>query len=213
LLEDNIKGEKILVGNTMIDTLVYADKNGLFKNNIMNDKLVSTIKDKYVVVTIHRPSNVDSQLKLEKVIRILNKLSKNYKIIFPMHHRTKARYISLIEFSEANNNPLKLNDDIIITDALGYIEFITLVKNSSLVITDSGGIQEETAFLGIPCVTLRDNTERPSTIDVGANVLSTIDALEEKANKMFDKKLDTQIELWDGKAAERIVKKLSYINS
>jgi UDP-N-acetylglucosamine 2-epimerase (non-hydrolysing) len=135
---------------------------------------------------------------LTKLVTTLNIIAeKGFKFIFPIHHRTKQKITNL---------NLKFNENIKQMAPLGYLDFMKYVKNSCLVVTDSGGIQEETTFLGIHCITLRDNTERPSTLleNGGTNVLSTIEELEKNIDKFCGKRKDTNIELWDGFASNRI---------
>ncbi len=176
----NLKAEGItknvfLVGNTMIDTLHKED---------------------YAVLTLHRPSNVDTKKSLKKVLKIITKISKKIKIIFPVHPRTKKAL-------EKFNVKLTLSQ----IDPLPYPKFIKLVKGAKFVLTDSGGIQEETSYLNIPCLTLRENTERPITIEKGTNVLCGLD--KKKILKEVDKILKPKI--WDGHASERICKIINSI--
>ena len=145
---------------------------------------------------------MDSETNLHNIAGLLNSLGEKTKIIFPVHPRTKKNLI--------NFNLLKiLNPNIIFTEPLGYVDFIALIKNCRLVLTDSGGIQEETTFLGIPCVTLRTTTERPVTVELGTNYLVGDDtnAARKVCLDILDNKFKKgQIpELWDGKSAERIV--------
>ena len=153
----------------------------------------------YIVLTLHRPANVDEETSLINLIEGIDKMVGNKKIIFPIHPRTKAI------LGDKNLN-LK---NVIFVSPQGYLNFMYLVKNSFAVITDSGGISEETTVLGIPCFTMRDNTERPETIAIGTNVL--VGTSIEKLNKIYnqflinDKKPSGIPELWDGKASERIV--------
>lgn len=185
------KNKIYFVGNVMIDTLVsFLDK----KSN-----LDINLPDKYAVVTLHRPSNVDDIKVLENIVNSLIEISHDIKIYFSVHPRTKEK-LEVI-----------LNDkgsDMVLLDPLGYIEFLNLVKNSLVVITDSGGIQEETTFLGIPCLTLRDNTERPITTLVGTNTLvgNNFKLLKEKVREVLDNKYKKgEIpQLWDGNASKRI---------
>ena len=192
-------GKVFFTGNVMIDTLKnYLPKAG---QSEINSKF-NIQHSKFILVTLHRPSNVDSEKNLKKIAELLNSLSGRTKIIFPVHPRTRKNLESfgLLE---------TLNSNIILTEPLGYIDFIALVKNSSLVLTDSGGIQEETTYLGIPCVTLRTSTERPVTVEIGTNYLVGEDthAAEKVCLDILDNKFKKgQIpELWDGHASERIV--------
>lgn len=159
------------------------------------------------MMTLHRPANVDEQKKLKALIENIAAGTNEEKIIFPVHPRTKKILDELgISF-----------DNLIYTEPLGYLEFIYLVKNARAVITDSGGITEETTVLGVPCLTLRDNTERPETVTKGTNELigTNPEAVKPALKKLMSgswKKGEIP-EKWDGKASERIVKaieKLSY---
>ena len=200
LSKDNISGNKIFVGNTMIDTLVYADSSGLLNESIFQKDPFSQLQEKqYIVVTIHRQSNVEDVIKFGEIINNLNELSNNYFIIFPIHHRTKKALQKL------HDENIYLSKNIIQTNALGYMDFMSLIKFSDLVLTDSGGIQEETAYLGIPCVTLRDNTERPITLDIGLNVLCKVNEINTQVKAKYGKKISCKIDLWDGKASLRII--------
>ena len=195
--------EIIFVGNTMIDSLVnYLPV--IEKSKILSE--LELAKEDYVLVTFHRPSNVDNVENLNSIVELLNRLSVYKKVVFPIHPRTKERLF---------NSGLEKNlhkKEIIFTDPIGYIDFISLVKNSSLVITDSGGIQEETTFLGVPCITTRKTTERPITVEIGTNVLvgEDFEKAYSAAMNIFNgnKKIGWIPELWDGKAAERIVDRL-----
>ncbi|MBS1492806.1 MAG: UDP-N-acetylglucosamine 2-epimerase (non-hydrolyzing) [Bacteroidetes bacterium] len=186
------------VGNTMIDTL-KANLSKL-KKPVFFDEYKLKPK-KYLVVTLHRPSNVDDADNLKMLLKTLEETSKDYKIVFPVHPRTQK-----------NLKQIKLSDKFIITDPLSYLEFIYLVKNSFAVITDSGGIQEETTVMKIPCVTLRKNTERPETVTEGTNILAGIDTYKFKPyfQKLFSGKWKKGgiPKFWDGKTSPRIVKQL-----
>lgn len=197
LKNNGIAGDRIqFVGNTMIDTLLknqskfrkpgFYDEFGLEKNN-------------YFVLTLHRPANVDDSIKLKELLDEITRSTNNLPIIFPVHPRT-SKNLKLFGF---NNENLKL------TEPLSYLEFNYLVKHSKAVITDSGGITEETTIMGIPCLTLRDNTERPETIDIGTNELigTKLSNIRPALEKLFNghwKKGNIPF-LWDGKSAERIV--------
>jgi UDP-N-acetylglucosamine 2-epimerase (non-hydrolysing) len=155
----------------------------------------------YLLCTLHRPGNVDNKESLEKIINVLNEYAQNHKIIFPVHPRTR---IKMIDFGIGKN----LSANLTLCDPIGYIDFLCLVKNAALIITDSGGIQEESTFLNVPCITLRENTERPVTIDIGTNYLAGTDIT--KMNGLVSEILNGKTKkgtippLWDGKAAERI---------
>ena len=195
-----IENDKIFyVGNTMIDSLV-KNMNRLKKPKLFDD--LNLKSKEFFVLTMHRPANVDEHNKLKEFLLKIEALSKNLKIIFPCHPRT-----GLIM------KQIKLKSNLIkITPPLSYLEFNFLVKNSKCVITDSGGITEEATFLGIPCMTLRDNTERPETIEFGTNELIGTDPknLESFFKKLFNKKWKRGSipKYWDGRTSERIVSHL-----
>ena len=200
LKNEGIDSSKIFfVGNVMIDNLI----NNLEKaRNTYYFKELDLINGSYGLVTIHRPSNVDNKRDLENVIKILDYIQSKIKVIFPIHPRTQ-KCLRKFKLEEEMNKP-----NIIITEPLGYLEFLNLIINSKFILTDSGGIQEEASYLNIPILTLRNNTERPVTIEEGTNTLLGNDIL--KLKKHLDKILsDTykkgkSIEMWDGKASQRI---------
>ena len=187
---DNI----FLVGNLMIDSLFHQIKTQ--KNNAK--------KIDYAVITMHRPSNVDNQLQLKKNIQIFNEIAKKTPIVFPVNPRTKNKLKNF-----------KLHQNIKIIDPLGYKDFIKLWSNSRFIITDSGGIQEETTALKTPCLTIRENTERPITISIGSNTLVGSD--KNKILNIVDQILKNQYKkssvpkFWDGMASRRIIKILNDI--
>jgi len=202
LKNEGIPDEKIFfVGNTMIDSLVhYLPK---IENSTILDDL-SLKPREYIVVTLHRPSNVDNPENLVKIFNEFKKIAEKIKIVFPIHPRTKRTlHFANIDYEHPN---------ILLIEPVGYISFIKLVKNSLIVLTDSGGIQEETTYLKIPCLTLRKNTERPITAEIGTNKLIGIE-YEKIAEECFETinnpPKNSQIPpLWDGKAAERITAKV-----
>lgn len=187
------------VGNTMIDTLVKF-KGKFRKPYFWNE--VSLKNREYILLTLHRPSNVDEELKLKYLINEIIEHSKSYKIIFPVHPRTKK----IIDKLKINNERL------FFTEPLGYLEFNYLSKNAKVVITDSGGITEETTVMGVPCITLRDNTERPETVTLGTNELigTNPKSIKPALDKLFNNKWKKGSipELWDGKTSKRIIDKL-----
>ena len=207
-LEDEYKpGKVFMVGNTMIDTLVAFEEE-IDKADIIREQ---GIVNDFVLMTIHRPSNVDSKEGLEKLIDLLERLSQSLQIVFPIHPRTKNnidKFKLTQKFSAIPN--------VILTEALGYFEFQHLIKKCKFVVTDSGGIQEETTFRQVPCLTLRDSTERPITTDIGSNTLTTFDV--DKIMKMVRKikkgtyKKGEIPPLWDGKATRRILEHINDLN-
>jgi UDP-N-acetylglucosamine 2-epimerase (non-hydrolysing) len=163
----------------------------------------------YIVMTMHRPANVDTEKGLQSILELIELSSRDTKIIFPIHPRTRAH---MEKFGLADR--LDQVQNLIMTEPLGYLEFIQLMSNATAILTDSGGIQEETTYLGVPCLTFRDSTERPITVSLGTNqLLSDLDpkktyaALQEiLAGKV---KKGSIPPLWDGKAAERIAAQLA----
>ncbi len=202
LTREGIAREKIhFVGNVMIDSLLHSLKRAE-QSSIL--ELYQITPGQYAVLTLHRPSNVDEQDALISILDALDKIQKWIPIVFPMHPRTKAR----IESFELSSRVAKM-EHLFVTPPLGYLDFIRLFSKSRFVLTDSGGLQEETTALGIPCITLRENTERPITVTEGTNMLvgSDREALlsETRAILEGEGKSGRIPELWDGKAAERIV--------
>lgn len=198
LVKNGIPQEKIFfVGNTMIDTLFQFQHYSKIPNFYFSHSLQLT---PYFILTLHRPSNVDHPDKLITTLREISNACKGYKVIFPVHPRTKKM---LVHHS-------KMFDNIVIVDPQPYFEFIYLIQHCKAVITDSGGITEEATFLKIPCLTMRDTTERPETITQGTNVLIGNDF--DKLHKSIDlilmgKWKESSIpKLWDGKTSERIIK-------
>lgn len=205
--DENLKAEGIpedkirFVGNVMIDSLFYSLK--LAENSTVRNDLDLDGKE-YAVLTLHRPSNVDDKETFSGLLDALLSISEKIPIIFPVHPRTKFR-LSEFGFSERiENSNLKL------IEPLGYLDFMALYSKAKLVLTDSGGLQEETTALSIPCLTLRENTERPITISMGTNRLVGVNPEKIKqaaweilneSNSAKDKKIPP---LWDGRAAERI---------
>ncbi len=190
------------VGNVMIDSLIRFQKKAR----------LSTIKESlgvepkhYTLVTLHRPSNVDIKDNMASLVGVLERISTTQPVIFSIHPRTRKMMeeFSILDRCSSNKN-------IILCEPIGYLDFLSLLESASLVITDSGGIQEETTYLGVPCLTMRENTERPVTVSTGTNRLMGFEfgKVVKEAEKIFrgkSKKGKTP-ELWDGKAAERIAK-------
>ena len=186
------------VGNTMIDSLV--EFNEKFDTSSVLKKFNLTKKG-YALITLHRPSNVDDKNELLKLMDALVEISELIKCIFVIHPRTKSNLCRFGLYEKYD----KL-DSLRIIEPLGYIDFLSLQKNSKLVITDSGGVQEETTFFKIPCLTVRENTERPITIKNGTNTLvgSNYEDIYQYVRKI-NYSVNPDIELWDGKSSERIV--------
>jgi len=204
LLNEGVDKSKIFVtGNTIVDAV--------YQNLEITKKKVNTLKElglkskEYFLVTAHRQENVDVKERLKGILRGLELIHDKFALplIFPMHPRTQKR---VKEFG------LKLNG-VDIIDPLGFLEFLQLEANAKLVLTDSGGVQEETCILGVPCITLRDNTERPETLDVGSNTLvgTNSETILEGVKVMFNKENNWKNPFGDGKAGERIVEILEGI--
>ncbi len=203
---DNLKAENSLsevhfVGNTMIDTLVKFEPE-INTSSILSD-LNLTAKN-YILATFHRPSNVDETTKLKQLTEIILGIAEFQMLVVPMHPRTlkMLKEFCLLEVLEQCKN-------LVITPPLGYFEFQKLIKESSLVLTDSGGIQEETTFRQVPCLTIRENTERPITITEGTNTLVKFELediriyLDQIFSGIYKK--GTIPKYWDGKTTERIL--------
>lgn len=203
LLATGIAPSKIVrVGNIMIDTLV-AMKPAVESSQFLES--IPLQNASFSMVTLHRPSNVDEPATLHVLLDELLIVAQQMDLIWPLHPRTKARIETLGRMHE-----LLEHDAIHLMGPLGYIDFMNGIMHSRCVITDSGGIQEETTWLGVPCITLRPNTERPITITQGTNVLATPTTLQSELKKI-EKQSDsdqTQIEFWDGNTAQRCVKSL-----
>lgn len=205
LKEENRSGEIHYVGNTMIDTMVAFEKE-IEASDILNVLKIDSAP--FILMTMHRPATVDNKTELEKLIELIEFLGNKYRIVFPIHPRTikNAKEFGLYERITSNKN-------LICTDPLDYFAFQKLVKACTFILTDSGGIQEESTYRQKPCLTLRPNTERPVTVDEGSNTLLNFDIelvksyVDQIENKTYKK--GSVPELWDGRATERILKVLS----
>jgi len=228
--DENLKREGLtedkifLVGDVMVDSLLFnlenAKKSKILKQLGFRKNLESKIQDSkslrpYALLTLHRPSNVDNKEAFLRIINALTEISKRIPIIFPAHPRTRKQIETFdLQGYFINSSPqasclTPQTSGIHIVDPLGYLDFLDLMIHAKFVMTDSGGIQEETTFLDIPCLTLRDTTERPITISQGTNVLVWNDTQKiiDEAFKIIDGrgKKGNCPEMWDGKAAERLV--------
>jgi UDP-N-acetylglucosamine 2-epimerase (non-hydrolysing) len=198
LLREGVSDEKIhFVGNVMIDTLLTHRERAQSLDTLSR---LGLQPGKYAVLTLHRPSNVDSPDQLRRLFEVLGRLNDKLPVVFPIHPRTA----NAIEEQLGGAKP-----NLMLTEPLGYLDFLRLLTDAQMVLTDSGGIQEETTALGVPCLTLRENTERPVTVTEGTN---TIVGTEPSAiEKAIEKLLSSTPEpgrrpaLWDGNAASRIV--------
>ncbi|KPJ64972.1 UDP-N-acetylglucosamine 2-epimerase [candidate division WOR-1 bacterium DG_54_3] len=210
LIDDNVKADIYVVGNPIVDAVYQNIKIAEEKSSVLSRL---SVDKKYFLLTIHREENVDHEKILKELIENIGSVIREFKtpVVFPIHPRTKNRLkqYKLWEWTKSIN---KLR----IIDALGYIDFLLLIKKASLILTDSGGIQEEACILNIPCVTLRENTERPETVHVGANQIVGYNLeLTLRAIKDYLKNPRSwQNPFGDGKSAQRIVKTLKkYLRS
>jgi len=217
LMKEGISKKKIFfVGNVMIDTLLK------FKAKA-NEKAKINLKGlDFALLTLHRPTNVDNKNSFKDLLQTLRMVSRHIPIIFPAHPRTQKqikkfgyeKYFNVLNLNSINPsnpiNPINPKNSINLSGPLPYLEFINLMANAKMVFTDSGGIQEETTILGVPCLTIRQNTERPVTIEEGTNILvgnNRSRILEESFKILNGKGKKGKIpQLWDGRASERIVK-------
>jgi UDP-N-acetylglucosamine 2-epimerase (non-hydrolysing) len=212
LKHEGLPGEKIfLVGNVMIDCLLrhreLAAKSSLLEQLGLR-KNGSGCRP-YGVLTLHRPSNVDDPRTLEGILRAVSALAADVPVLFPIHPRTRKNIESFGLMQYLNNAETSGGVGIVPLDPLGYLDFLSLNDQARLVLTDSGGIQEETTVLGVPCLTLRENTERPATVEHGSNQIVGVDpdrilaaarSILQNPRRRFERP-----PLWDGKAAPRIV--------
>lgn len=198
LLREGVAPERIhFVGNVMIDTLLAHRERARALDTL--DRL-GLVPGGYAVLTLHRPSNVDSADQLRSLFGVLSRLGERLPVVFPVHPRTRAAI---------ENNLKGERIHLRMTEPLGYLEFLRLLMDAQMVLTDSGGIQEETTALGVPCLTLRDSTERPVTVSEGTNTIVGTDpgAIEIAIEKQLARKTTASKRpaLWDGQAAVRIV--------
>ena len=195
LQHEGITWEKIhLVGNVMIDTLIRCLP-------LARQPKIPGVADMYALITLHRPANVDQPSMLHDLLQALLHLSTQLSVVFPVHPRTRQRI-------EALRLPTPFPSSFHLLDPLGYLEFLALQQHATVVITDSGGVQEETTYLGVPCLTLRENTERPVTVTLGSNIIIGRDMKRmhaEVCHILAGRAKPCAVPpLWDGKAAERI---------
>jgi UDP-N-acetylglucosamine 2-epimerase (non-hydrolysing) len=201
LRREGVSDAKIkLVGNVMIDTLIAnLDK----ARTVHLSKTMGSEKKRFAYVTLHRPSNVDDQTSLVAIMAELKKLASHIPVVFPMHPRTR-KMCAQFNISLNQNNGLK------ILEPIGYHDSLFLTENARLVLTDSGGLQEESTYFKTPCLTLRPNTERPITVSVGSNKLTDLKRLSVDIEAVLNQGLELGNipPLWDGRTSERIVNSL-----
>lgn len=208
LLKEGIDSDRVqFVGNVMIDTLhANLGRSEDPKRVLSSSGVIDDVSDGYGIVTLHRPSNVDDPQVLERLLKTLAEIAERVPLVFPIHPRTLGRIDSF------GLTSLLANSRIVRLPPLGYLQMLGLMAKAKMVLTDSGGIQEETTALGVPCVTLRENTERPITVEQGTNtivgsdsaaILKCVDDIIVSGGKS-----GRVPELWDGKASERIAEAL-----
>jgi UDP-N-acetylglucosamine 2-epimerase (non-hydrolysing) len=222
LLMDGIPKEKIhLVGNTMVDTLLKhrnkAQQSGIMRRLGLQARSAGSRTGNYMVLTLHRPSNVDDPKTLREILEALSVLTQEMPCFFPVHPRTlnrirEFRLEKYFNFLQGHSQLTPSDSGVNGLEPLGYLDFLCLMSNARLVLTDSGGIQEETTVLGVPCVTLRHNTERPVTMTHGTNMLAGTekDAIVRHALSQLNRPRTSDIpQFWDGRAGERLIKVLA----
>jgi len=195
LEREGVSTKKVhLVGNVMVDTLIEMLPEA-------DNHILPNLPLRFALVTLHRPANVDNIAWLKEMLSTLHAISSEMAVLFPVHPRTRQRMSEVVLLAE-NKNRLRL------LEPLPYISFLALQKRAEVVITDSGGIQEETTYLGTPCLTVRDNTERPITVDMGTNILVGTDTqrLKREIERIVsgEKKKGFIPPLWDGNTSKRI---------
>ena len=206
LQSEGVPDEKIhFVGNVMIDALVQFREKA-HETTVIGDLALTS--GEYVLMTMHRPSNVDHREGLGKLLQTIESIAAEHPLVFPVHPRTLKRFE---EFGLQDR--LEGIRQLTLTEPLGYLEFLRLMEGAGIVVTDSGGIQEETTFLQVPCLTLRENTERPVTVEEGTNELMALDpeVVARRVQEIMqgDRPRGETPPYWDGKAAERIVEVLA----
>lgn len=210
LIADNVVGDIFVVGNTVVDSALNYSSN--IPSHVADKVLAHTHGEPYMLMTMHREENVDDKVVLQRVLETIEKLSDSVKtrILFPLHPRTRKRLHEFDLFEEVSGYR-----NVVLIEPLGYVEFLAFLKGAILVMTDSGGIQEESCIVGTPCITLRDSTERPETIDVGANHVAG--TLPENILSVFNSVWEARatrtpwaIPYGDGQASRRIIETCIY---
>ncbi len=203
LKKEGLNSQKVhFVGNVMIDTLM-ANREKAKQSDILNK--LGLVEKQFGAITLHRPSNVDDSMKFNQIIGAFEEIEKDIKLVFPIHPRTRHN----IKGTDIEKR-IEAMEGLLLVEPLGYLDFLCLMSNALLVMTDSGGIQEETTILGVPCMTLRENTERPVTISEGTNRLVHIETADILKHYREIKdggsgNIGGRIpKLWDGHAAQRI---------
>ena len=209
LIREGVGREKIQrVGNIMIDSLEML-RNSIQKQSVYKE--LGLKPGEFGLVTLHRPSNVDDPRIMKRLCHAILRISQRVPLVFPVHPRTRKCMVN-----QGLMPLLEKADNLELSEPISYIRFMNLIFNCRFALTDSGGLQEETTYLGIPCLTLRPNTERPITIHEGSNRLCDLDDFEEHVDDLLSKNsfYDCKIDLWDGRTADRVVASIkSYLKS
>jgi UDP-N-acetylglucosamine 2-epimerase (non-hydrolysing) len=203
LAREGVAAERIeCVGNIMIDSLVMIQP----RIRVVDTARVSgrALPDSFALVTLHRPSNVDHRERLDRIVQMLIDLAQRISVIFPVHPRTR-RSLEAFGLAKKLEHP-----GIVLLEPLSYIEFMALVHKARFILTDSGGIQEESTYLGVPCLTLRESTERPVTVTLGTNRLTKVETAVSDVESLLAKPMASapSIPLWDGSTAARVAESL-----
>ncbi len=222
LQEEGIPEHKVhFVGNTMIDSLLAfkdkADRSDILERlNLRNQNGGNVAIERYALLTLHRPSNVDQCATFRNILEGLAAVSNAWPVIFPVHPRTRKRisefglerYFRANGDNKHNGSVASSGAGIQLVEPLGYLDFLCLMAHAAVVVTDSGGIQEETTCLGVPCVTVRENTERPVTVSVGTNLLAgtSREGIQKATQQQLSSRVSGSVpEAWDGKSSQRIL--------
>lgn len=202
LIKDNVKGKIFVLGNTIVDAVIQNSNRASFSSSIL-EKL-DLKKGEYFLLTLHREENIDFKNTFKNIIEGLRRVRETYQtfeVVFPIHPRTSDRLNKLGLKSEFQKTKIRLIEPV------GYLDFLQLMKNAKLILTDSGGIQEESCILMTPCVTIRDNTERPETVDVGSNIIAGTnpEGILDSVRIMMDREKSWDNPFGDGKTSQKMV--------
>ncbi len=202
LIKDNVKGKIFVLGNTIVDAVIQNSNRASFASSIL-EKL-DLKKGEYFLLTLHREENIDFKNTFKNIIEGLRRVRETYQtfeVVFPIHPRTSDRLNKLGLKSEFQKTKIRLIEPV------GYLDFLQLMKNAKLILTDSGGIQEESCILMTPCVTIRDNTERPETVDVGSNIIAGTnpEGILDSVRIMMDREKSWDNPFGDGKTSQKMV--------
>ncbi len=200
LIRDNVRGKIFVVGNTIVDAVYQNLEIARSKSDVLERFGLS--REEYFVLTVHREENVDFKENLKRIFEAVERIAEEHTIVFPVHPRTRKRLqeFGLYDWVSGIRN-------LLMTEPLGYLDFLQLLSNARLALTDSGGIQEECCILKIPCVTLRENTERPETVEVGSNYVAgvEVESIVRAVDVMLERERNWENPFGDGRTGKRIV--------